>query len=133
MRVAGHNVFAVLAAAVAVFAIGFLIYVVLFSEQWLVWSGYTQAMLDPYAGRMPLMLVMPFLTAIGMSYIVRWRGATNLIEGAVAGLIVGIFIAVSVRLYGYVYGTDSTEILALDSAHMLLTHAVAGAILAAWR
>ncbi len=43
MRVGGVNVFAVLAAALAIFAIGFVIYGLLFDELWMELAGFTRA------------------------------------------------------------------------------------------
>ena len=36
-------------------------------------------------------------------------------------------------MYGWVYSFDVNELLYLDSLHFVLTHAVAGAILGAWK
>ena len=66
MRVMGHNVLAIVAAAVAIWVIGFLLYVVLFQEQWMTWMGMTEADASTDNGRMPFMVVMPFLQAIGL-------------------------------------------------------------------
>lgn len=134
MRVMGHNVLAIVLAAVAIWAIGFLIYVVLFQAQWMQWMGISEEQVEAAgAGRMPFMVVMPFLTAIGLSMIVKWRNVSGLMGGLTTGLLVGLFIAVSARMYGWVYSFEPTELFALDSAHFLLTHAVAGAILAAMK
>lgn len=134
MRVMGHNVIAIVLAAVAIWAIGFLIYVVLFQAQWMQWTGITEEQVEAAGtGRMPFMVVMPFLTAIGLSMIVKWRNAAGWMGGLTTGLLVGLFIAVAARMYGWVYSFEVTELFALDSAHFLLTHAVAGAILGAMK
>lgn len=135
MRIGGHNLLAILIAAIAVFAIGFLFYAVLFAQAWQSWTGITEAAVaEANAGwRMALMPVMPIMTAIGMSFVVNWRNARSLASGALTGLIVGLFVAVGTRLYGFAYGLEVPEILYLDSAHLLLNHIVAGAILGAMR
>jgi len=134
MRVQGHNVLAIIAAAVAIWLVGFLIYVVLFQEPWMEWTGITEAEVEASGtGRMPFMIVMPFLTAIGLSMIVKWRNASGWIAGLAAGALVAIFITIAGRMYGWVYSFEPTELFALDSAHFLISHALAGAILAAWK
>ncbi len=134
MRVQGHNVLAIVAAAIAIWAIGFLIYVVLFQAQWMEWTGITEAAVAEDGGaRMPFMIVMPFLTAIGLSMIVKWRNASGWMAGLMTGALVAVFITIAGRMYGWVYSFEPTELFGLDSAHFLLSHAAAGAILAAWK
>ena len=70
--VAGDNWLAVLAAAVAIYAIGFLIYGALFSKLWLSLSGYTHEQLKPHRWKMALSPVMPILTAIGLALVLKW-------------------------------------------------------------
>lgn len=133
MRVQGHNVFAIVAAAVAIWVIGLLIYVVLFQQQWMEWTGITEADAQAGAGRMPFMVVMPFLQAIGISLVVKWRNASGLVAGAVTGALVAVLLTIAGRMYGWVYSTEPTELFGLDSMHYLLTHMAAGAILATWK
>jgi hypothetical protein len=133
MRVMGHNVLAIVAAAVAIWAIGFLIYVVLFAEQWTTWMGISEADMDKDNGRMPFMVVMPFLQAIGLSLAVKWRNASGLVGGLTTGVLMAIFFSIAARMYGWVYSFEVSELFGLDSVHFLLTHAVAGAILGMWK
>lgn len=135
MRIAGHNVLAILLAAVAVFAIGFLTYAVLFEAQWQAWTGITpdSVAAENQGWRMALMPVMPILTAIGMSFVVGWRGVRTAGGGAVAGLIVGLFLVVGTRLYGLAYSFEDVRVFYLDSAHLLVNCIVAGAIVGAMR
>jgi hypothetical protein len=134
MRVQGHNVLAIVAAAVAIWAIGFLIYVVLFQAQWMAWTGITEAAVEADGGaRMPFMVVMPFLTAIGLSILIKWRNATGWMAGLTTGVIAAVFLTIAGRMYGWVYSFEPTELFGLDSMHFLVTHAVAGAILGAWK
>lgn len=82
MRYQGHNVLAIVAGAVAIWAIGFLIYVVLFQEQWLQWMGVSEADMEKDNGRMAFMVVMPFLQAIGLSLAIKWRNVSGLMGGS---------------------------------------------------
>ena len=132
MRVMGHNVLAIVAAAVAIWVIGFLLSVVLFQEQWMTWMGMTEADASTDNGRMPFMVVMPFLQAIGLSLAVKWRNASGLMGGLTTGVLMAVFFSIAARMYGWVYSFDVNE-LYLDSLHFVLTHAVAGAILGAWK
>jgi hypothetical protein len=133
MRYNGHNVLAIVVAAIAIWAIGFLIYVVLFQQQWLDWMGVTEAEMEQDNGRMPFMVVMPFLQAIGLSLAVKWRNAPGWMGGLTTGLLMALFFSIAARMYGWVYSFEVNELFGLDSMHFLLTHAVAGAILGAWK
>jgi hypothetical protein len=133
MRVMGHNVFAIVVAAIAIWAIGFLLYVVLFQAQWMAWMGVTEEQMQQDNGRMPFMVVMPFLQAIGLSLAVKWRNAPGWMGGLMTGVLLAIFLTIAGRMYGWVYSFEATELFGLDSMHFLLTHAVAGAILGAWK
>ncbi|MDX2233442.1 MAG: DUF1761 domain-containing protein [Hyphomonadaceae bacterium] len=132
MRIAGHSVLAILAASAAMYVIGALIYGLLFSEAWMALSGYTK---DSFAGqewRMALSPVMPVLIAVGLSMLLRWRGAGTLGAGLSTGVIAAVFFLVSSRLYMFVYGVEPPGLLALDALHMVLIGAVGGAILGVW-
>jgi hypothetical protein len=134
MRWNGHNILAIALGAVAIWLIGFLIYVVLFEKQWMQWSGLTEA--DILAGpqrMMPWMVAMPILQAIGLSLAIKWRNAAGWMGGAVTGLLMALCFSVAARMYGWVYSSETTELFALDSAHFFVTHAVAGAVIGAWK
>ncbi|MBX3429216.1 MAG: DUF1761 domain-containing protein [Hyphomonadaceae bacterium] len=133
MRFNGHNLLAILAAAIAIWVIGFLIYVVLFQQQWLDWMGVTEAEMQQDNGRMAFMVAMPFLQAIGLSLAIKWRNAPGLMGGLTTGLLMAVCLSIAARMYGWVYSFEATELFGLDSVHFLLTHAVAGAILGAWK
>ncbi|MEZ5960742.1 MAG: DUF1761 domain-containing protein [Hyphomonadaceae bacterium] len=133
MRYNGHNVLAIVVAAVAIWAIGFLLYVVLFADQWMTWMGISEADANKDNGRMAYMVIMPFLQAIGLSLAVKWRGAAGLMGGLTTGVLMAVFLTIAGRMYGWVYSFEPTELFGLDSLHFVLTHAVAGAILGAWK
>ncbi len=133
MRVMGHNVFAIVVAAIAIWAIGFLLYVVLFQEQWMGWMQLTEEQMENDNGRMPFMVVMPFLQAIGLSLAIKWRNPPGWMGGLVTGVLMAIFFSIAARMYGWVYSFEVSELFGLDSLHFLLTHATAGAILGAWK
>ena len=130
MRVMGHNALAILVAAIAIWLIGFVIYVLLFQQQWMEWMGVSE---EQDNGRMPFMVVMPILQAIGLSLAVKWRNQPGLMGGLTTGLLMALFFSIAGRMYGWVYSSEVNELFALDSAHFLLTHAVAGAILGVWK
>ena len=133
MRINGINVVAVLVATLAMYAVGFVVYGLAFSDMWMSLSGYTQEMLAPHAWKVALSPIMPALGAIGVALAMKWRGATGVVGGVSTGALVWLFFTFSSRLYSYVYGPEPIGLLALDSAHLLATHLAAGAIIGAMK
>lgn len=135
MRAGGINWLAVIAAAIAFYAIGFVIYGMLVPpDTWMAWMGTSQAEIDAVgASRMPFGVVMPLMTAIFMAVLFKWGSVGSAGDGAKWGIVVALASAVPGMLYGWVYGVGPIELTAIDSLHLLTGHAVAGAILGAWR
>lgn len=132
MRFMGHNVLAIIAAAIAIYAIEFVIFALLIpGDQYMAMTGMTDGQGD--AGRMPVGIVMPILTAIGLSLVIKWRNAAGWMAGVVTALLMAVLLAFSTSLYGYVYGTHTEQFLAVNLAHFLACYAAAGAILGAWK
>ncbi|MEQ1511036.1 MAG: DUF1761 domain-containing protein [Sphingopyxis sp.] len=135
MRVAGVNILAVLAAAVAIYLIGFLIYgMIVDPAVWMASSGITQAEMDAVGtSRMPYGVVMPLMTAGFMAVLFNWANVSGLVSGVKWGALIAFASAIPTVLYGWVYGVGDCTGPMIDSAHLLIGHVVAGGILASWK
>ena len=134
MRSAGINWLAVIVAAVAVYAIGFVIYGLLIPEEtWMAMSGITEEQKSIAMSRMAFGPLMPILTAVFLAILWKWGQVDSAAKGAKWAILVALASAIPTMLYGWVYGGISTEMTAVDSAHLMLGHVTAGAILGAWR
>lgn len=135
MRAGGINWGAVLVAAVAFYAIGFIIYGLLIpAETWMAMSGISAAEMDAVGqSRMPFSVVMPLMTAGFMALLFKMGSVSGLSTGAQWGLVVALASAVPGMLYGWVYGVGPIDMTLVDSAHLLLGHVAVGAILGAWK
>jgi predicted membrane channel-forming protein YqfA (hemolysin III family) len=135
MRSGGIHWLAVLAAGVAFYLIGFLIYGMLIPEEtWMAMSGETAEELAAVGeSRMPFGPVMPIMTALFMALIFKWGGVAGAGTGVRWGLVIALASAVPTLLYGWVYGVGPIEMTLIDGAHLMLGHAVVGAILGGWR
>lgn len=134
MRVMGHNVFAIILAALAIYAIEFVIFAVLISpEQYMAFTGVTMEQMEGGMARMPFGIVPPLLAAIGLSLVIKWRNAPGLMGGVMTALIMAVLFAFGTSLYGYVYGPHIESYLPVNLAHFLVCYAAAGAILGAWK
>jgi hypothetical protein len=132
MRIMGHNVLAIIAAAVLIYLLEFVIFAVLISgPDYQAMVGLTEAQLHP--DRMPVGPVMPILAAIGLSVVIKWRQAPGLMGGAMTGVIMSVLFALPVALYGYVYGSHTETFIAINLGHYIVCWGAAGAILGAWK
>jgi uncharacterized protein DUF1761 len=135
MRSGGINWLAVAAAAVAIYAIGFVIYGLLIpAETWMAWEGDTQAEMAAVGdSRMPFGVVMPLMTAIFMAVIFKWAQVAGASSGAKWGAVIALASAIPAEMYAWVYGIGPIEVTLVDAGHLLLGHVAAGAVLGAWK
>lgn len=134
MRSGGINWLAVIVAAIAIYAIGFVIYGMLISEeQMTAMMGITEAERATAMSRMPFSVVMPIMTALFMAVIFKWGSVSGAMAGVKWAIVIGLASAVPTMLYGWVYGGLPTNMTMVDISHLLLGHIAAGAILAGWK
>ncbi|MBS0385178.1 MAG: hypothetical protein JSS00_07495 [Proteobacteria bacterium] len=134
MRMMGHNVLAIAAAAIAIYAVEFVIFAATMTQQqYSALSGYSVESMAASAARMPFGAIPPLLAAIGLSFAVKWRNKAGWMAGVTTGVIVAICFGVGVSLYSFVYGPNSAAFVGVDLVHFLVSYGVAGAILGAWK
>jgi hypothetical protein len=133
MRIFGLKPVPVVLAAVAAYAVGVLIYALLFSQVWMTLSGYTEESFKGQEWRMALSPVMPIMIVIGTGLIMKGRGINSLGAGIKLGAIIGLFFLVAARMYSFTYGIEPPALFAIDGAHLLLNGIIVGAILGAMK
>ena len=135
MRAGGLNWLAVLAAAIAIYAIGFVIYGLLIpAESWMAMEGVSEAEMAAVGeSRMIFSVVMPLMTAIFMAILFKWGQVAGVSKGAQWAMVVALASAIPALLYGWVYGIGPIDLTLVDSGHLLLGHVAAGAILGGWK
>lgn len=121
-----------LVSALAIYAIGFALYGLLFSEAWLAWSGYTEEGLAEEGWRMALSPIMPLLLATGVGAVLHWGKPADLSGALRLGVVVWLLLLLPTRLYGWVYGNQPLGLLLLDGGHLLANSLVAAGIQHAW-
>lgn len=145
-RIAGVNLVGVLAAAVAVFFIGFIWYGLLFSEpwmnangmffadeaktvmQWLTADGLQTLSMDE--GPNPMVMLWGFVLSVAISFGLGWfmkrQDVAGLAPATLFGLMMGLLIGVPLMAYDTVYTPYNSLIgLAVDGSHTLATFAAA--------
>jgi hypothetical protein len=134
MRSGGINWLAVIAAAIAIYAIGFVIYGMLLPEPDLMaMTGMTEAEKATAMSRLMYSPLMPIMTAVFMAVLFKWGSVGDAVTGVKWAVVVGLASAVPTILYGWVYGGLETNMTMIDCAHLLLGHIAAGAILGGWK
>ena len=135
MRTGGINWLAVIVAAIAIYAIGFVIYGLLVPpEWWMKAEGITQEQIEALgAARMPFSVVMPLMIAIFLAVLFKLGKVPDAATGAKWAAVVALASAIPTVLYGWVYGVGPFDATLIDAGHLLLGHVTAGAILGAWR
>lgn len=134
MRSGGINWLAVAVAAIAIYAIGFIIYGVLVSEDaMMAMTGMTEAEKATAMSRLMYSPLMPILTALFMAVIFRWGQVADSMAGVKWATVIALASAVPTMLYGWVYGGLDTNMTMIDCAHLLVGHIAAGAILGGWK
>lgn len=130
--IVGDNWLAIAAAAVAFYAVGFIIYGAVFSKLWMQLSGFTKEQLAPHTWKMAVSPIMPILTAIGLAIVLKLARVDNLATGLVVTFQIWFFLILSTRLYSFVYSPERPGLLLMDAIHLLLGTMAAGAIISAW-
>jgi hypothetical protein len=134
MRSGGINWLAVLVAAIAIYAIGFVIYALLIPEPtWMAMSGMTEAEKATAMSRMMYSPIMPVMIAVFMAILFKWGQVADAMSGIRWGAVIALASAIPTMLYGWVYGGLSTDMTMIDCGHLLLGHVAAGAILGGWK
>ena len=135
MRAGGINWAAALVAAIAIYAVGFIIYgLVIDQNAWMAAEGLTEAQVaEAGAARMLFSPLMPLATAIGMAVLFKWCKVDGLSDGAKFGALIAVASAIPALWYSWVYGVGPAWLTVLDSSHLMLGHVAAGAILGSWK
>jgi hypothetical protein len=134
MRSGGINWLAVLVAAIAIYALGFVIYGILIPEESsMAMSGITEAEKATAMSRMIFSPMMPIMTAMFIAVMFKWAQVAGVSKGVQWAVVLALASAIPTILYRWVYGGATTDITLVDSAHLLLGHVAAGAILGGWK
>lgn len=130
------NYMAVLAAAIAAMAIGFLWYGPLFGNEWKKLMGITgksvkemrmtpiQAMIGGFAS----MLIMAYILA----HFVDYTQAVTFLDGAIAGIWIWLGFIATVQLGSVLWEGKPVKLYIINTLHYLVGLIAMGGILAVW-
>lgn len=118
-----------IAALVVGQVIGIVWYGMLFEQMWTELSGVSTESGDPMMS-MVLGVVNSAVLLLGMSWAFGKMGVSGYMDGAKAGLFLGVFFALTTVSLGFIYGGVNTGLIPIDFGYMLLIYVVSGALLA---
>lgn len=141
------NPLAILVSAVAGMFIGFLWYGLLFQAQWAEAVGLTgpglatpgeavmkygvPVELDPVTPMIINTVILLLLSAL-MTWLVAKAHVTTFGQGALVGLIVGVFVALMSGI-GNLFALEGLALSLIDGSYYLVLFAVIGGIVGGWR
>ena len=130
------NYLAVLVAAIASMALGFLWYGPLFGNQWKKLMGFTDKSMK--AMKLTPMQAMAggFISTLVMSYIlahfIDYIQANTIADGAVAGIWIWLGFIATVQLGSVLWEGKPVKLYVINTLHYLAALVVMGGILAVW-
>ena len=137
MQQVSVNYLAVLIAAIASMAIGFLWYGPLFGKMWMGMMNFDKKKMDEAKKKgMGKTYALTFATSLIMGYVlalfVGYVQATTIADGIVLGFWLWIGFFATTQLGMVLWEGKPTKLYLINTLHNLVTLAVMGAILAVW-
>lgn len=135
MGFAEFNWLAVAVAALAIFAVGFIIYGFFMTPaRWMAMARITQADRDRVGmKRMPYGAFPPILTAVFLALIFQWADVDSWQKGLHWGIAIALASAIPAIWYGWIYSVGPARKEWLDTLHLLIGHSAAGMIIGGWQ
>lgn len=130
------NWLAIIVAAFIVYVLGAVWFSpVLFQKRWTQLVGMDQQQPDPGAMAMGMILgaVIAVIHSVVTTVIVSWAGASDLIEGAAVGLVVGVGIAAVEGFKLVAYERRSLALYVIGNGYSVAGFVIMGAVVGAWR
>ena len=130
-KVMGVNVLGSALAGLLMFLLGYVVYGVIFKTYSEMAYGYTMA---DYEGTNPAWmiggLVIELVIAFGIAKMLKVANVTGLQESVKFAVMLGLLLAIPLAAYNFIYGIHhSVQAFLINSGHLLVNFAVAGAIL----
>ncbi len=128
------NGWAILAAAVAAYALGAVWYTPpVFGNAWLRALGKRREELGRPVRAMTIQLLLTLVTATVLALLVVRFGAITWAEGAAIGLVAGVGLVATSLASDYLFCGWSLRLYSIQVAYKLVSLTLIGAILGAWR
>ena len=137
-KIFGTSLLGILAATIAFYLVGFLIYGILFSEQWMAMVGMTDADAQAQKDKLGIMMWIggigiTLMQVLGINYVLQQSGASLLGTCAKIGAILAVLIALPLMAYAWLYEGRNPHAVGLDFLHLLVGYVLAAIVLSFFR
>ena len=137
-KIFGHSLLAIILATIIFYMVGFAIYGFLFSEQWMIYAGMTEAeALARNEALGPMMFVWGLLITLaqvlGIALFLKKANISSAGKGLLKGALLATLFALPVMTYNWLYQGSSANLLGLDYMHLLIGYSLVGAVLGFFR
>ena len=133
------NYLAVLVAAIAAMAIGFLWYGPLFGKVWIRLMGFDKLnkkemdkMKEKGKKSMPIAFVVSLIMSYILAHFVDYTQAATFADGAIAGIWLWLGFIATVQIGSVLWEGKPVKLYIINTLHYLVTLIVMGGILAVW-
>jgi len=127
-----NNLWAILLAAVAAMAVGFLWYApALFGDMWRKAKGAKKTDMQPSPMTLVTQFITEILVAVVLALLIVATGATRVSGGALIGFYAGLLV-VFAMFTGWLFGDTNKRVFLIDAAYGLVVLVVMGIVLGAW-
>ena len=114
-KIFGTNLLGILAATIVFYLLGFLIYGILFSEQWMTLNGITQEAAEAHADKLGILMWIggigiTLLQVLGISYVLHQSSASVLGTCAKIAAILAVLIGLPLMAYSWLYAVSYTHL-----------------------
>jgi hypothetical protein len=132
MRIGEHNVIAILAAGAAFWVLGAAWFGFIFQDAWMTGAGITEAEFEnSNPAWMGLGVVISFVTAIGLSIVLRWGGLPDLVGALKRTALIWVGFGATYALYNTTYWPEhSIGLFLVMGGYTLVGWLIMAAILA---
>ena len=137
-KIFGHSLLAIGLATILFYMVGFVIYGLLFGEQWMSYAGMTEAEATARNEALgPMMFVWGLLITLAqvlaIAIFLKKANVSSAGKGLLNGAILATLFALPVMAYNWLYQGSSANLLGLDYMHLLVGYSIAGAVLGFFR
>ena len=137
-KIFGSSLLAIILATILFYMVGFMIYGLLFNEQWLSYAGMTEAQALARSEALgPMMyiwgLILTLAQVLGIALFLKKANVNALGKGLMKGAMLATLFALPVMAYNWLYQGSSADLLGLDYMHLLIAYSLAGAVLGFFR
>jgi len=137
-KIFGSTLLAIILATILFYMVGFVIYGLLFSGQWLAYAGMTEAQATARSEVLgPMMFVwglfITLVQVLGIALFLKKANVTSAGKGLMKGAMLATLFALPVMAYTWLYQGSSANLLGLDYMHLLIGYGLAGAVLGFFR